>query len=109
MIIINLTPHDINLNDGTMFPASGDVARVEARLEMVRDRDTALPEFTQTFGEVTGLPEAQPDTIYIVSAMVLSALGGSRRDVRAPATGHPDTVRTEKGHIISVPGLIRPQ
>ena len=30
-----------------------------------------------------------------------------RADVVSPATGHPDTVRNEKGHIVSVPGFVR--
>ena len=40
----------------------------------------------------------------IVSAMVLSA--SDRTDLVAPATGHPDTIRNDKGQIISVPGFI---
>ena len=38
--------------------------------------------------------------------MVLSALAGSREDVAAPATGHPDTIRQD-GKIISVPGFVK--
>jgi hypothetical protein len=37
---------------------------------------------------------------------VLSACD-DRDDVVAPATGHPDTMRNDKGHIISVPGFVR--
>ena len=42
--------------------------------------------------------------MYIVSALVLSALAGNREDVVAPATGHPETIRQD-GKIVSVPGL----
>ena len=67
----------------------------------------AIPEYRQVFGEVIDLPEPQPGTVYIVSAMVLSALAGSRSDVVAPATGHPECIRNDKGHILSVPGFVR--
>ena len=39
------------------------------------------------------------------SAMVLAACN-DRSDLVAPATGHPDAVRSEKGHIVSVPGFV---
>jgi hypothetical protein len=42
-----------------------------------------------------------------VSAVVLAAVGQSRPDVVAPATGHPQCVR-ENGLIQSVPGFVRP-
>ena len=58
----------------------------------------------QSFGDVTGLPEPVKDTIYIVSAMVLSALNGSRADVVAPQSDKAE--RNDKGHIISVPGFV---
>jgi hypothetical protein len=37
--------------------------------------------------------------------MVLAA--SNRDDLVAPATGHPDTIRNEKGQIISVPGFVQ--
>jgi hypothetical protein len=58
----------------------------------------------QTTGQVSGLPEAQPDTIYIVSGMVLAAMNGSRPDVVAPDTG-PDAIR-ENGQIVAVRGFV---
>ena len=56
------------------------------------------------YGELTGVPERQKDTLYIVSSMVLAA--SDRGDLLAPATGHPDCIRNEKGHIVSVPGFV---
>lgn len=55
------------------------------------------------------MPEAQPDTVYIVSGMVLDALKrqGSARvgsDVFAPDTG-ADAIR-ENGQIVAVKGLV---
>ncbi len=61
---------------------------------------------TQSFGDIQGLPAPEAGVIYIVSAMVLSA-AKDRTDLVAPATNHQDTVRNEKGHIVSVPGFVR--
>lgn len=58
----------------------------------------------QEFGDVQGLPDPQDGVKLIVSAMVLAA--SDRADLVAPATGHPETVRNEKGHIVSVPGFV---
>ena len=95
---INYTPHTINLNDGRSFPSQG-VARVSASFSPIVD-DVC----TQVFGDVQGLPAPQDGVRYIVSAMVLSA--SDRSDIVAPATGHPDTVRNDKGHIVSVPCFV---
>jgi hypothetical protein len=102
MDYINLTPHGIVLNDGRRFDPSGNIARVQATFTTIVD-DVCV----QQFGDVQNLPAASQDGVcYIVSAMVLSACAG-RADVVAPATGHPDTVRNDKGHIVSVPGFVR--
>lgn len=99
MIFKNYTPHDIVMNDGTVYPSLG-IARV---------KDT-FSEFDQygicsvSYGDVAGIPAPEKDVRYIVSSMVLAA--SDRKDLVAPATGHPDTVR-DKGRIVSVPGFIR--
>lgn len=99
---VNLTPHPIHLNDGRMFPATGQVARVTSSFTDIND------DICETvFGEVYDLPEPVPNTRFIVSGMVLSALNGLRDDVVAPATGHPLTMRNEQGHIVSVPCFTR--
>lgn len=103
MKFINLTPHAIRLNDGTMFEPSGVVARVSADLQAVEPVG-GVQLFRQTFGDVEGLPEQMPGTMYIVSAMVLGAV--DRSDCVAPATGSRETVRDEAGHIVSVPGFV---
>ena len=102
MQYINLTPHQINLNDGRVFPASGQIARVSSSFSEVKD-DLCQ----QVFGKVSDLPEHQKGVRLIVSGMVLAALAGSRSDVVAPATGHPECVRNEKGHILSVPCFVQ--
>ena len=104
MNFVNLTPHSIKLNDGTIFEPSGVIARVAADLQEVGTIN-GVKLFRQTFGEVEGLPEEIPGTIYIVSAMVLAA--SNRNDLIAPATSHKDVVRNENGQIISVPGFVK--
>ena len=99
MQIINCTPHDIALNNGESFPMSGNIARVSSSFEA-----NGKGFFKVAYGEVTGLPDEQADTLYIVSSMVANAT--SRNDVIVPATGHPDTIRNDKGQVQSVPGFI---
>lgn len=95
----NFTPHTINLNDGRSFASEG-IARVSASFTEFNNDGICRQEF----GEVEGLPAPEEGVKLIVSAMVLSA--SNRTDLVAPATGHPDTVRNEKGHIVSVPGFV---
>ena len=102
--LMNLTPHTINLNDGSYVEASGRIARVGSSFTTFDQNGVC----EQTFGNILDLPEAEEGTLYIVSAMVLAAgkaLG--RTDLVAPATGHPDVVRNEKGQIVSVPGFVK--
>ena len=101
--MVNLTPHAIVLDNGvsslTVQP-SGTIARVSVDVE-----ETAVSGlYSQQFGDVAGLPEPVEGTLYIVSAMVLSAVP-HRADVYAPATAL--AARNELGHIVSVPGLVR--
>lgn len=92
MKLINLTPHVLNIfsEEGSPLldvPPSGDVARcVESfvSLDPIIVDGVSLPLISGSFGEVEGLPAPQPETIYIVSGLVLSALGDSRGDVVAP-------------------------
>lgn len=100
---INLTPHAINLNNGDVLVPTGSPARVSASFSAF-DAD-GLCE--QVFGEVENLPAPVEGTLYVVSALVLGALKGTRKDVVAPATGHPEARRNEKGQIVSVPGFVR--
>lgn len=103
MKFINVTPHAIVLNNGVSFASEG-VARVSASFSAF-DADGCCE---QQFGEVTGLPAPAEETMYIVSGIVLTAAkAAGRTDVVAPATGHPECVRNEAGHIQSVPGFVR--
>jgi|TARA_R110000823_G_scaffold307058_1_gene429628 hypothetical protein len=96
--IVNLTPHPITVGDAT-FPPSGTIARVKAGFSAIDDGVCH-----QTFGSVIDLPDPQEGVRLVVSGLVFAATG--RLDVFAPATGHPDVVRNDQGHIVSVPALI---
>ena len=100
---INCTPHALTVEGLGTLPASGVVPRC-AVVRTVAPAIAGIRTTAQTTGQVTGLPEAAPDTVYIVSGMVLSALNGTRPDVVAPDTGS-DAIR-ENGQIVAVRGFV---
>lgn len=111
MKIVNATPHEVKVvaADGTtvIFAASGILPRVETKMSAVTPLECEGKHFQvahRTQGEVTGLPAADGETVYIVSAMVLSALKVVRQDVVAPDTG-PTAIR-ENGQIVAVRGFV---
>ena len=99
MQYLNYTPHTVNMNDGRSFESIG-IARVDVSFSEP-DADMV----SQVFGEVIGLPAPQDGVKLIVSLLVLQA--SDRGDLVAPASGHPDTIRNDKGHIVSVPYFVR--
>jgi len=100
MKIINLTPHIINeVTTGTSYPLSGTIARVSSESEVVANIN-GIDIYSVSFGEVEGLPESQPDTIYIVSGLVLSACH-NRTDLLAPG----ELVRDINGNPIGCKGF----
>lgn len=102
MIFLNFTPHDIMLNNGTVYPSMG-VARLDDTYSDFDDNGIC----TVHHGGIINLPSPKEDTYYIVSSLVLGAAKKmGRNDVVAPATGHPDCKR-HNGNIVSVPGFIR--
>jgi hypothetical protein len=96
--IINLTPHAVNIGD-RVFPASGQLARVDVSLSPVGEHD-GIPLVCGTYGDVTGLPPQQGDVIYIVSAMVRAALP-HRKDLASPAK----LIRNKAGKITGCAAL----
>lgn len=98
VVIVNLTPHPVNVIDGSGFPSEG-VARVSEKETQVGMLN-GIPLFSKIFGEVVGLPEPTNDTMYIVSAIVRAACP-DRKDLLVP-TG---LVRDEKGNIIGCRGF----
>jgi len=100
MNFVNCTPHAIVMNNGTTYAPTGNIARVSVSFSDANEDGIC----SQVYGDVEGLPEAVEGTRYIVSALVLGSC--SRNDIVAPATGHSDTVRNDKGHIVSVPWFV---
>lgn len=112
MKIVNLTPHALNfVNDANesivTIPPSGVVARCAVHREdvanIVIDDDVLgykIPVHKTIFGAVEGLPDPEPDTVYVVSAIVANAVP-DRPDVFIV----DDTVRDEQGRIIGARAL----
>ena len=105
--IINLTPHAVTVAGATYEP-SGIVARVDSSYTPIVDGLTSVEygrvKFIQNGEEVKMDFE---DVVHIVSAMVFEAVKNWESGVWvAPATGHPEVVRNEKGHIVSVPAFL---
>lgn len=98
--LINLTPHEIVLNDGTKIPASGAIARCNSQ-SSERDEDLVS---NVTFGTVEGLPAPEDGVLYITSMVV--AQKAQRADVVSPDTNSKECVRQD-GKIVSVPGYCR--
>lgn len=99
--IVNLTPHAISVvGDGACtLPPSGQVARVSSTTAEVR-RVNGIPCYAVSYGEVQGLPEAEEDTLYVVSALVRAAVP-HRTDVASPG----ELVRDNDGKPIGCRGL----
>lgn len=112
--IINMTPHAITLLDSTnavfdpksrsykiegevvikaTIPPSGEVARCSMTEEVVGEVN-GTPLVKNTYGKIEGLPDPQPDTYYIVSALVATAAG--RSDLLIPSR----MVRDNEGKIL---------
>jgi len=109
MRIMNFTPHPLNLMPAgptgpvVTIPPSGQVARCatsRVQVDTITVDGVTIPVNRTQFGEVTGLPDPQPDTIYIVSAVVAQAVP-DRTDVFIV----DDAVRDEQGRIIGCRAL----
>ena len=110
--IVNLTSHALNLmpvgptgptGPVITIPPSGIVARCavhRVRVDTVTVDGITIPVNRTLFGEVTGLPDPQPDTIFVVSALVAQAVP-YRQDVFIV----DDVVRDEQGRIIGARAL----
>lgn len=98
MKIINLTPHDIVLmqpGGGTkVYPASGKVLRVE-EVEHSSGFLDDVPLYKKQFFEPKNVPDYEPATYYIVSAIVKAALPW-RQDLVVPN----ESVRDDFGNVI---------
>ena len=102
MKIINLTPHSITIGDVTI-PGTKTPARCDTVTEPFDLPGCPVPVVRQSFGDVHGLPDPAPGTIYIVSMPVAQAVGRSRDDVFIPG----EQIRDETGRIIGCRSIAR--
>lgn len=97
--IINCTPHAITfLREDNSVLATVEPSGTIARASQTRDRVSevnGIPVNKCSYGAVTGLPDPQPETIYLVSALTAQACR-NRDDVFIV----DDAVRNEAGQII---------
>lgn len=103
MKFVNLTQHDLTIvlenGDGLVLPASGEVARVTFSTQQV-DKVIGIPIFKTVYEpEVTGLPEPENGTIFIVSSLAAQTV--KRRDVLAPTK----LIRDDDGQVIAAGGF----
>ena len=82
------------------IPPAGQVARCEEQRTDCGSVD-GIAVSTARYGAVDGLPEPQPGTFYIVSGLVLAAVGDRRADVFAPGPA----IRDGEGRIVACDGL----
>lgn len=107
-MLVNLTSHDIVVRtpDGDIIiKPSGEVARVASEQEVIA-RHAEVDIVKTVFGEVKGLPDPVPNTVYITSSQVAMAVASWRDDVVSPDTG-PTAIRDDNGRIAAVIRLQR--
>jgi hypothetical protein len=105
MRYVNLCPHTIHLMQDRWTPThawepSGQVARC-VEITRLHHIDDDVQVVTKQYGVVTGLPEPQPDTVYLVSGMVRMAMP-ERTDLASPG----DAIRDEAGRIVGASNLV---
>ena len=107
----NLTPHNVDIHGDEGFvitvQPSGTLARVAEQRESATPVQIGsdisglyIPVSRATYGEVTGLPEPDGETIYIVSAQVAQQCAG-RQDVFYPGPA----IRDDAGRQVGCHGL----
>lgn len=106
MTIINCTPHAITFlrEDNSVLATvepSGTIARASQTREAVGNINGIVVNQC-SYGSVTGLPDPQPETIYLVSALTAQACR-NRDDVFIV----DDAVRNEAGQIIGCRAIAR--
>jgi len=109
--VVNLTPHDVVIVDAAgmevkRYLTAGQMVRVNTA-DVPLDNVDNVPVVRTEYTDVSGLPDLQPNTVYLVSVLVAQALNGSRPDVYTPDTGPKSVVRDAQGHIIGVQRLMQ--
>lgn len=108
LVYSNLTPHQINIYQGENLvkavPPSGEIARVTITSKRVLTDSDGVTLYSSIKGKVEGLPESKPNTILIVSRMVLDAAMESDR-TRSDLASPGNLIRNDKGQPIGCHGL----
>lgn len=99
MPVVNLTPHAVTVAGHTFAP-SGSVARCTEESVSAGTWE-GIPFARVSYGYPEGLPPETSSTLYIVSAMVRSAVP-TRRDLASPGR----LVRDEAGNVVGCECLI---
>ena len=108
MILVNCTPHDINLYlaDGFVIALeSRCVARAKQTNRWIGNADlegSYIPIVAAEYGEPIDLPDPEDGTLFIVSALTAAA-APDRKDL----VGTTDLVRDEAGRIIGAKALVK--
>lgn len=104
-MIVNLTPHTINIHTGggpvVSIQPSGLIARVETK-EMEDGEVEGIPVVRSRFGSPIGIPSPEPGVFFIVSRILLDACRG-RNDLLAPGP----LIRDSEGRPVGCRGLSR--
>ena len=104
IMIVNLTPHTLNIfvsdSDSIEVPPSGTVARCSIQSKDCGEHD-GIPLTTTQMGEVVDLPDPIEGTLYVVSMVVRQAVP-ERTDIASPGT----LVRDETGKPKGCQGLV---
>ena len=95
MKVRNFTPHTVNILGLSIDPEG--LARVSSesvRVGSIRSQEVDIPLVRSVLGDVTGLPDDDGKSLFVVSRMVAAALP-EREDLAVPA----DLVRDDKGRV----------
>jgi len=105
MKLRNFTPHRVIVyaeNALARFESEG-IARVVGKSRRVNwlEKELGYPCVRKIYTQIQGLPEPEPDTMYIVSLIVLQA-AKNRSDIICPDTGPESCVRAADGTIMGI-------
>ncbi|MEK7554794.1 MAG: hypothetical protein AAB518_02305 [Patescibacteria group bacterium] len=119
MNFVNLTPHPVRLrrnaankaaeaDAGDMVLPSSGSCRVSANPgEKLGEAESVALYARTAYGEIYGLPSPAPDTLYIVSVMLVGRVL-EREDCFIPGTGPKDgAIRNSEGQIFAVTRLVQ--
>ncbi len=104
MKFVNYTPHVINIVSAEGEPVlsleSSGIARCAEEAQLITEM-VGVCLYDMKYGEVTGLPEPEEGTMYIVSQLVRQAIP-ERLDVASPGP----LVRNDSGNPVGCKGLV---